>query len=123
MPTLREFRQLYPEYNDMTDYELTMAVHKKYFLQAPFEKFAKEFKGPTSENNELTIFIISLMYSRKFFPQYNAMSDEELMNFWYKQRYYMMDLNDFRDKFYDGRVSMPKYKIDEYRNMVEILLN
>ncbi len=123
MLTLDDYRRNYPEYNDMTDYRLTVAIHGKYFNKTPFERFAKEFKGPTSENNEITIFIISLTYSRKFFPQYNAMSDEELMNFWYKQRYYMMDFNDFRDKFYDGRVSMPKYKIDEYRNMVEILLN
>lgn len=123
MTTLNEFRQLYPEYNDMTDYGLTVAVYNKYFSQIPFEKFVKEFKGPAFENNEITIFVISLTYSRQFFPQYNAMSDEELMNFWYKKRYQMMNFQDFRDKFYDGKVIMPKYKIDEYRNMVEILLN
>ena len=123
IPSLNEFRQLYPEYNDMTDYSLTVAVHDKFFSKIPFEKFSKEFNGPSFENNEITIFIISLTYSRQFFPQYNAMSDEDLMNFWYKQRYQMMNFQDFRDKFYDGKVTMPKYKIDEYRNMVEILLN
>ncbi|MGV7005464.1 hypothetical protein [Desulfovibrio sp. QI0442] len=123
MLTLDDYRRIYPEYNDMTDYKLTVAIHEKYFNRTPFEKFAKEFNGPISENNVFTVFIISLTYSRQFFPQYNAMSDEELMNFWYKQRYQMMNFHDFRDKFYDGKVTMPKYKIDEYRNMVEILLN
>ena len=44
-PTMKisEFRNLYPVYNDMSDSELTHAIHKKYYSDMQYEKFENYF--------------------------------------------------------------------------------
>src|SRR5262252_6132979 len=41
MPTLGEFRQNYPQYNDMSDAELSDAVYKKWYSDMPRADFDK----------------------------------------------------------------------------------
>lgn len=50
MLNLAEVRALYPEYNDMTDYELTSAMHRTHYADMPFENFAGAFGGPAEED-------------------------------------------------------------------------
>ena len=50
MLRLNEFRILYPQYDDMTDYELSTALHQKGFANVPYEQFAREFGGPLEED-------------------------------------------------------------------------
>jgi len=40
MATLQEFRQKYPDYDDMSDGELASALREKYYVDVPQEKFA-----------------------------------------------------------------------------------
>ena len=37
---LQEFRQQYPQYDDMSDEALTKGLHKKFYSDMPFEDFA-----------------------------------------------------------------------------------
>ncbi len=41
-----EFRKKYPVYNDLSDEDLTRALHSKYYQDMPFEEFDKIFRGP-----------------------------------------------------------------------------
>lgn len=41
-----EFRQQYPEYNDMTDTELGSRVYKKWYSDMPYKTFAERFGVP-----------------------------------------------------------------------------
>lgn len=50
MLKLDEFRNIYKEYDDLTDYELTRALHQKKFADMPFEQFARGFGGPLKED-------------------------------------------------------------------------
>ncbi|MDR2077165.1 MAG: hypothetical protein LBP61_09615, partial [Desulfovibrio sp.] len=50
MIRLSEIRQIYPMYSDMTDYELTSALHRKQYSHMPFEEFARQFGGPAAED-------------------------------------------------------------------------
>ncbi|GEM_PF-2514105 len=38
-----EFRRKYPEYNDLSDDELSIVLHKKYFSNIPYYEFKKSF--------------------------------------------------------------------------------
>lgn len=40
---IQEFRQKYPEYNDVPDMELAQKFHGKYYSDMPFESFASKF--------------------------------------------------------------------------------
>lgn len=50
MLNLETFRVLYPEYEGMTDYEITKRLHDVRFSDLPFEQFAQQFGGPTKED-------------------------------------------------------------------------
>lgn len=39
--TIKEFRQQYPQYDDMSDADLAKSFHDKYYSDMPFEDFAK----------------------------------------------------------------------------------
>lgn len=39
--TIKEFRQQYPQYNDMSDMDLAKSFHDKYYADMPFDAFAK----------------------------------------------------------------------------------
>ncbi|MFI3270813.1 MAG: PLxRFG domain-containing protein [Pseudomonadota bacterium] len=54
MMKLSEVRKLYPQYSNMSDYELTSAMHRKYAPNASFEQYASEFGGPTQEDSRIT---------------------------------------------------------------------
>lgn len=41
-----QFRQQYPEYNDMTDTELGSRIYKKWYSDMPYKTFAKRFGVP-----------------------------------------------------------------------------
>lgn len=49
MLKLNEFRELYPEYDDMTDYEVSTAMHRTRYADMPYEQFARLFGGPLVE--------------------------------------------------------------------------
>ena len=40
---IHEFRKIYPQYNEMTDLQVTKAIHKKYFKDVSFNEFASKF--------------------------------------------------------------------------------
>lgn len=40
MPTMKEVRAKFPQYNDMTDEQLATALHRKFYSDMPFDKFA-----------------------------------------------------------------------------------
>jgi hypothetical protein len=42
MATLEEFRAQYPQYDDMSDADLTRALHQKFYSDVPFEEFASQ---------------------------------------------------------------------------------
>lgn len=50
MLNLAEFRSVYPEYDDMTDYELSTSLHRTHYADVPYESFAREFGGPLQED-------------------------------------------------------------------------
>lgn len=50
MLNLNEFRSLYPQYNDMTDFEVTQKMHATQYSVMPFESFAEQFGGPLQED-------------------------------------------------------------------------
>jgi len=41
--SIDEFRKKYPQYNNMTDLQITRAIHKKYFTDVSFNEFARNF--------------------------------------------------------------------------------
>lgn len=50
MLNLARIREFFPQYEQVTDYELTRAAHAKEAPDMPFERFAAEFGGPTVED-------------------------------------------------------------------------
>ena len=50
MYTLEQIRRFYPEYNNLTDFELTRAVHNSTAPDVEFSDFARQFGGPTQED-------------------------------------------------------------------------
>ena len=50
MLNLARIREFYPQYAQLTDYELTRAVHAKSAPDLPFEQFARQFGGSTQED-------------------------------------------------------------------------
>jgi hypothetical protein len=40
---IKEFRQTYPQYNDVSDTDLSTQLHQKFYSDMPYEKFAKDF--------------------------------------------------------------------------------
>ena len=42
MNTLKEFRKKFPEYNDLSNEELAVSIHEKFYADLPFESFAKD---------------------------------------------------------------------------------
>lgn len=53
MLNLQEFRSTYPQYNDMTDYELSTALHRSKYADMPYEQFARGFGGPLREDERI----------------------------------------------------------------------
>lgn len=53
MLNLQEFRSTYPQYNDMTDYELSTALHRSKYADMPYEQFAQGFGGPLREDERI----------------------------------------------------------------------
>lgn len=47
--TIFEVRAKYPMYNDMDDMELTQGIHDRYFADMPFQDFARQFLGYSSQ--------------------------------------------------------------------------
>jgi hypothetical protein len=45
---ITEFRSQHPEYNDMSDVQLTQALHNKFYSDMPYESFSQKF-GVSSE--------------------------------------------------------------------------
>lgn len=54
MLKLSEVRALYPEYKNLTDYELSMALHRSRYADMPYEQFAQGFGGPLEEDKAET---------------------------------------------------------------------
>ena len=54
MLKLSDVRALYPEYKNLTDYELSRAVHRSRYADMPYEQFAQEFGGPLTERQRIT---------------------------------------------------------------------
>lgn len=52
MLNLARIREFYPQYAQLTDYELTRAVHAKSAPDLPFEQFARQFGGPSEEDEQ-----------------------------------------------------------------------
>lgn len=52
---LKDVRALYPEYNDMTDYELSTAIHRARHAVMPYQQFARSFGGPLTEDGRITL--------------------------------------------------------------------
>lgn len=52
MLTLNSYRRLYPEYDQLSDYELTKSVHYTHYNDMPFDQFARQFGGPLAEDAE-----------------------------------------------------------------------
>lgn len=50
---VEELRQRYPQYNDLTDSELVMGFHQKYYSDIPFDEFAKAVGFESSSNEEI----------------------------------------------------------------------
>ena len=45
--TLEKFRIIFPQYNDLSDYELAIAIHEKWYTDISFDDFVKQFQGGT----------------------------------------------------------------------------
>lgn len=43
---IAEIRQKYPQYEDLSDDELTQALHKKFYADMPYDEFAAKVGGP-----------------------------------------------------------------------------
>ena len=54
MLKLQDFRAVYPEYNNLTDYELSTALHRTHYADMPYEQFAQGFGGPLQEDKAET---------------------------------------------------------------------
>lgn len=53
---IKEFRQKYPDYNDISDEELSKSFHKKYYSDIPYEEFSKKFLGEKSFDGGIKAF-------------------------------------------------------------------
>lgn len=51
---IKEFRQKYPEYDDVPDMELAQKFHTKYYSDIPFNDFAQKFGVSQSEEHPLS---------------------------------------------------------------------
>lgn len=54
MLKLSDVRAFYPQYKNLTDYELSMAVHRSRYADMPYEQFAQGFGGPLQEDKAET---------------------------------------------------------------------
>ena len=52
--TLTEFRKSYPQYDDMTDYDLTTKLHAKYYSDMPIESFYKQLDYSPKKVDDVT---------------------------------------------------------------------
>lgn len=50
MLNIKDFRSVYPEYDNLTDYELSTALHRTHYADMPYEQFAQNFGGPLQED-------------------------------------------------------------------------
>ena len=50
MLNIKDFRSVYPEYDNLTDYELSTALHRTHYADMPYEQFARNFGGPLQED-------------------------------------------------------------------------
>lgn len=50
MLKLSDVRAFYPQYKNVTDYELSKAVHRSRYADMPYEQFAQNFGGPLQED-------------------------------------------------------------------------
>jgi hypothetical protein len=53
---IAEFRQQYPEYNNLTDAQLLDAVYKKFYSDMPREQFEKQASEKISASNKIVKF-------------------------------------------------------------------
>ena len=60
MLNLQEFRTRYPQYNDMSDYELSTALHRSRYADMPYEQFAAIFGDSQSQPREEPGFLSRL---------------------------------------------------------------
>lgn len=60
MLNLQEFRIRYPQYNDMSDYELSTALHRSRYADMPYEQFAAIFGDSQSQPREEPGFLSKL---------------------------------------------------------------
>lgn len=54
MLRLQDIRDIYRQYDHMTDYELSTAFHRVHHSDMSYEDFAKEFGGPLYERDKFT---------------------------------------------------------------------
>lgn len=50
---IKEFRQKYPEYNDMSDEELSKSFHQKFYSDMDYKEFSNKFIG---ESKSIELF-------------------------------------------------------------------
>lgn len=67
MLKLSEFRALYPQYNDMTDFEVTQKMHDTQYADMPYEQFATIFGGPTQELERKSVMLNGSEYSFRLY--------------------------------------------------------
>lgn len=52
MATMQEVRQKYPDYADLSDDQLAKALHKKFYSDVPYERFAQSVGAPMAAASE-----------------------------------------------------------------------
>lgn len=77
MPSLAEFRQNYPQYNDMSDADLSDAIHKKWYSDMPRGEFDQRMGTKTAARG-FADFLISAVKGTPFGAPLNVLPDETI---------------------------------------------
>lgn len=64
---ITEFRKQYPQYNDLSDEELTKSLHKKYYPDMDYGKFTQEFMGTSGFTKSP---LLGLIPDKQYFEEY-----------------------------------------------------
>lgn len=71
MPTIADIRAQYPQYNDIGDAELTVALHRKYYSDMPLEVFAGKIGFDPAKAKRIAAFPQSMENIAKDQESYN----------------------------------------------------
>lgn len=71
MPTIADIRAQYPQYNDIGDAELTVALHRKYYSDMPLEVFASKIGFDPAKAKRIAAFPQSMENIAKDQESYN----------------------------------------------------